>query len=69
MKYESKRKLTFTIEELDEKEQKIFESKYVAMQDLTEEQKNNPNYLREVYTGNTIEEIKAIIESSEGFYN
>ena len=68
MKHES-RGLTFTIEELTEKDQKIFETKYLATQDLTEEQKNNPNYLREVYGGDSIEEIKAIIDNAEGFKN
>lgn len=68
MKYQS-RGLTFTIEELDEKDSKLFESKYLATQDLTEEQKNNPNYLREVYGGDTLEEIKATIDTAEGFKN
>lgn len=68
MKYES-RGLTFTIEELESKDQKIFETKFLAMQDLTEEQKNNPNYLREVYGGDSLEEIKATIDNSEGFKN
>lgn len=62
MKYESKRGLTFTIEELNAKEQKAYESKYIAMQDLTKEQKNNPNFLREVYIFNTIKELEAKVE-------
>ena len=68
MKYQS-RGLTFTIEELEEKERKSFEVKYLAMQDLTEEQKNNPNYLREVYGGDTIKEIKNKIDGFEGYNN
>ena len=68
MKYES-RGLTFTIEELSKQDQKIFETKFLAMQDLTEEQKNNPNYLREVYGGDSIEEIKTSIDNSTGFKN
>lgn len=67
MKYQS-RGLSFTIEELDEKNQKAFGTKYLAMQDLTEEQKNDMNYLREVHGGNTIEEIKIKIDNTKGFY-
>ena len=68
MKYES-RGLTFTIEELDETGQRIFNHKLLATQDLTEEQRSNPNYLREVYSADTEEEIKSIIDNSEGFKN
>lgn len=68
MKYES-RGLTFTIEELEEVDQVIFETKFLATQDLTEEQRNNPNYLREVYGGDTIEEIEKIIDNATGFKN
>ena len=67
MKYQS-RGLNFTIEELEEQNQKIFDAKYIAMQDLTEDQKNNPNYLREVHVGDSLEEIKKQIDETKGFY-
>lgn len=63
------RGISFTIEELNEQDAKRFCTKFLAMQNLTESQKNNPNYLREVHTGNTIEEVKKAIDSFEGFYN
>lgn len=68
MKYES-RGLTFTIEKLEEADAKTFGCKYLATQDLTEEQRENPNYLREVHSGDTEEEVKASIDNFEGFKN
>ena len=63
------RGISFTIEELTEQDTKRFETRFLAMQNLTNSQKNNPNYLREVHVGNTIEEVKKAIDSFEGFYN
>ncbi len=44
-------------------------SVFLAMQNLTDEQRNNANYLREVHTGETLEEVKQNISSFCGFYN
>jgi hypothetical protein len=43
-------------------------SVFLAMQNLTDEQKKNTNYLREVHTGETLEEVKNSINSFCGFY-
>lgn len=53
------RGITFTILSLNGDTKRIFEKNYIAMQNLTEEQRNNPNYLREVFAADTIEELKA----------
>lgn len=44
-------------------------STFLAMQNLTDEQRNDANYLREVHTGETLEEVKQNIASFCGFYN
>lgn len=44
-------------------------TEFLAMQNLTDEQKKNTNYLREVHTGKTLEEVKQSLASFCGFYN
>ena len=51
--------ITFTILSLNGDMKRIFEKNYIALQNLTEEQRNNPNYLREVHAADTIAELKA----------
>ena len=51
--------ITFTILSLNGDMKRIFEKNYIAIQNLTEEQRNDPNYLREVHAANTIAELKA----------
>ena len=68
MKYQ-KRGLTFIIEKLDDLDAKTLGCKYLATQVLTEEQSEDPNYLREVHSGDTEEEVKASIDNFEGFRN
>lgn len=41
---------------------------FLAMQNLTETEKNNPDFLREVYVGETLKEVKANCENGRSFY-
>lgn len=43
-------------------------TEFLAMQNLTDEQQKNTNYLREVHAGATLEEVKKRINDFCGFY-